>query len=52
MDPGEAETLLDGLPLVPAIAGSLQEMKALRERCLAQGIPALVGSPPGSAGKG
>jgi hypothetical protein len=47
----EAEELLAGLPLVPAMAGSMPEMKALRERCLAAGIPALVGCPPG-AGKG
>ena len=46
-----AEELLDGLPLVPAMAGSMPEMKALRDRCLAAGIPALVGCPPG-AGKG
>jgi hypothetical protein len=47
----EAEELLAGLPLVPAMAGSMAEMKALRERCLAAGIPALVGCPPGG-GKG
>ena len=47
----EADDLLDGLPLVPAMSGSIQEMKALRERCLAAGIPAVVGCPPG-AGKG
>ena len=47
----EAEDLLAGLPLVPAMAGSIAEMKALRDRCLAAGIPALVGCPPG-AGKG
>ena len=46
----EAEDLLDGLPLVPALAGSIPEMKALRDRCLAAGIPVLVGCPP-SAGK-
>jgi hypothetical protein len=46
----EAEELLDGLPL-PAMAGSIAEMKALRDRCLALGIAALVGCPPG-AGKG
>ena len=46
----EAEDLLDGLPLVPALAGSIPEMKALRDRCLAAGIPVLVGCPPG-AGK-
>ena len=47
----DAEQLLDGRPLVAAIAGSIAEMKALRERCLAAGIPATVGCPPG-AGKG
>lgn len=47
----EAEELLDGLPLVPAMAGSIPEMKALRDRCLAEGIPVLIGCPPG-AGKG
>lgn len=46
-----AQELLDGLPLVPAMAGTLAEMKALRDRCLAAGIPALVGC-PGGAGKG
>jgi hypothetical protein len=47
----DAEQLLDGLPLIPAMAGSIPEMKALRDRCLAEGIPVLVGCPPG-AGKG
>lgn len=47
----EAEEFLAGLPLVPAMAGSIQEMKALRDRCLAAGIPAMVGCPP-KAGKG
>ena len=54
MDPlsiADAEQLLDGLPLVPVMAGSIAEMKSLRDRCLAAGIPALVGCPPG-AGKG
>jgi hypothetical protein len=46
----EAEDMLDGLPLVPAMAGSIPEMKALRDRCLAEGIPVLVGCPSG-AGK-
>jgi hypothetical protein len=46
-----AEALLDGLPLIPAMAGSIAEMKALRDRCLAAGIPVIVGCPPG-AGKG
>lgn len=47
----EAEALLAGLPLVPVIAGSIADMKNLRDRCLAAGIPVLVGCPPG-AGKG
>jgi hypothetical protein len=47
----DAEQLLEGLPLVPAMAGSIAEMKNLRDRCLAVGIPVLVGCPPG-AGKG
>jgi hypothetical protein len=47
----EAEELLHGLPLVPAMAGSIAEMKSLRDRCLAAGIPVTVGCPPG-AGKG
>jgi len=37
--------------LIPAMAGSIPEMKALRDRCLAAGIPVAVGCPPG-AGKG
>ena len=51
MTAAEAEDLLDGLPLVPALAGSIPEMKALRDRCIEAGIPAVVGCPPG-AGKG
>lgn len=47
----DAEEFLEGLPVVPAMAGSIAEMKALRDRCLAAGIPAIVGCPPG-AGKG
>lgn len=46
-----AERLLEGAPLIAATGGSIAEMKALRERCLAAGIPALVGCPAG-AGKG
>lgn len=47
----EAEEELEGLPLVPAVAGKLDEIKQLRARCLAAGIPVLMGCPPG-AGKG
>jgi hypothetical protein len=43
-----AEEQLEGLPLVPAMAGSIADMKALRDRCLAAGIPVLVGCPPGA----
>ncbi len=49
MTPEEAEAELAGLPLVPAVSGSLAEMKALRDACLAAGLPALVGCP--AAGK-
>jgi hypothetical protein len=42
-----AERLLDGQALIAAMAGSIAEMKALRDRCLAAGIPAIVGCPPG-----
>ena len=44
----EAEEALDGLPLVPVMAGTIQDMKALRDRCLAAGVPVIVGCPPGS----
>ena len=50
MDAREADDLLDGLQLVAAMAGSIHEMKALRERCLEADIPALVGCPPGAEG--
>ncbi len=46
-----AEDLLDGAPVVPAMSGSIADMKKLRDRCLDAGIPVLVGCPPG-AGKG
>jgi hypothetical protein len=51
MTVARAERLLEGQALTPAMAGSIPEMKALRDRCLAAGIPVLVGCPPG-AGKG
>ncbi|MBA2540155.1 MAG: hypothetical protein H0V17_11010 [Deltaproteobacteria bacterium] len=46
-----ADKELDGKPLIPAMAGSIPEMKALRDRCLDAGIPVTVGCPPGG-GKG
>lgn len=51
MNIDDAEEFLRGLPLVPAMSGSIAEMKSLRDRCLEAEIPAVVGCPPG-AGKG
>jgi hypothetical protein len=51
LTPTVAEDLLSSADLVPAMSGSMPEMKNLRDRCLDAGIPALVGCPPG-AGKG
>lgn len=51
LDPATADALLADQPLIAASAGSIPDMKALRARCLAAGIPAAVGCPPG-AGKG
>jgi hypothetical protein len=47
----KAEELLDQAAVVPAMSGSIADMKKLRDRCLDAGIPVLVGCPPG-AGKG
>lgn len=47
----EAELLLEDKPVIPALSGSIRDMKLLRDRCLDAGIPAVVGCPPGS-GKG
>jgi hypothetical protein len=52
MSPEEAEEALDGLPLVPAMSGSIAEMKALRDRCLEVDLPAVVGCPPAAGGRG
>ncbi|HWO26850.1 MAG TPA: hypothetical protein VNO30_49310 [Kofleriaceae bacterium] len=46
-----AERMLEGQHLVTAMKGPIADMKALRDRCLAAGIPALVAYPPG-VGKG
>lgn len=43
----EAEALLDGLPLVSALGGSMNDIKQVRERCLAAGIPVVMGCPGG-----
>ena len=53
-DVPDVEESLDGSApdavIVPAISGLLADMKALRDRCLEVGIPAVIGCPPG-AGK-
>ncbi len=53
LSPAQAEALLErsGKAIVPAIGGSIPEMKKLRDRCLEVGVPAMVGCPPGG-GKG
>ena len=43
MTAAHAERLLAGLPLVAPMTGSIPDMKALRDRCLEAGIPAMVG---------
>jgi hypothetical protein len=34
-------------PLVPAIQGSLDDVKRMRDRCLAAGLAVAVAAPPG-----
>jgi hypothetical protein len=51
LSPEDAELELDGLPLVPAMSGSIAEMKAMRDRCLQADIPALVGCPPAAGAR-
>lgn len=48
----KAETLLDGAPVVPAMSGSIPDMKKLRDRCLEAGIAVMVGCPPSAGTKG
>ncbi|MEO8553869.1 MAG: hypothetical protein ABI678_28040 [Kofleriaceae bacterium] len=38
--------------LVPAMSGSIPDMKRLRDRCVDAGLTAEIGCPPGAAGKG
>jgi hypothetical protein len=47
----DAEALLADVPLVPAMSGSMDEIKRVRAMCLAAGVPVRMGCPPG-AGKG
>jgi hypothetical protein len=43
----QAEAALAGKELITATAGSIADMKVLRDRCLEQGIPATIGCPGG-----
>jgi len=45
-----AEVLADE-ELVPAIQGTLDDVKKMRDQCLGEGIPVAVMAPPDSAGK-
>jgi acetyl/propionyl-CoA carboxylase alpha subunit len=47
-----AEELLGGTAVVPAMSGSIPDMKRVRDRCLDAGFPVMVGCPPGGAGHG
>lgn len=47
----DAEEMLDGLPLVAVMSGTIADMKRMRDQILAAGVPVLVGCPPGH-GKG
>ncbi len=38
--------------VVPAMSGSIADMKLLRDRCNELGIVAEIGCPPGAAGHG
>ena len=45
----QAERMLVGIDVVPALAGSLNDMKVMRDLCLAAGIPVMVGCPGGKS---
>ena len=45
-----AEAMLDGRPLIAALGGKLDDIKAVRAKCLAAGIPVLMGCPGGGGG--
>jgi hypothetical protein len=49
---GQAESMLAEQELITATAGAIHEMKALRERCLEAGIPAIIGCPGGGGSCG
>jgi hypothetical protein len=40
------------MKLIPAMSGSIPDMKRLRDRCIDAGMAVEIGCPPGAAGKG
>jgi hypothetical protein len=50
MNPRDAAALLKGVPLIPAVTGSLPEIKELTAACLDADIAAVAGCPPGAGG--
>lgn len=40
------------MKIVPAMSGSIPDMKRLRDRCNEAGMATEIGCPPGTAGKG
>lgn len=51
MDEQDATDALGEEELVPAIQGSLDDIKKMRDQCLAADIPVAVMAPPGPPGK-
>lgn len=51
MDEEEAADAIGEEELVPAIQGTLDDIKKMRDQCLAADIPVAVMAPPGAAGK-
>ncbi len=41
----DAALELDGIPLISVLAGSLDYIKEVRDKCLAEGIPVLLSAP-------
>ena len=48
----EAAAIIGDTPLITATAGSIPDMKVLRDKCLAAGIPVLIGCPGGGGSCG
>lgn len=51
MNEDQAAEALGEVELVPAVQGSIDEIKQMRDQCLETGIPVLVMAPPEAAGK-